>query len=350
MPEPLVSVIILNWNGERFLKNCLNSLFNQTYSNREIIVVDNSSTDGSRTILESLAGKIRLIKSERNLGFAAGNNLGIKNSSGELIFLLNNDTEVDQECVEALVSASQQAADIGMCAPKVRYLQDQEILNSTGVIIYPDLTALNRGIGERDRGQYDKSFSIFCPYGAAAMYKKEMLDRIGLLDEDYYMFREEDELGWRANLAGWRCVYVPEALVYHHRSAATMVFSAFKLFYGERNRLYTCFKYLSASKLCTIWPATLKRYLFSSKIAGNAESPTPSRSRMVWTLFLAYLGAVRRFFKMRKKGRLFLKMHSVSGQKVQQILEIYTAELQALQGQFVKPADRKETPHESHPE
>jgi len=341
MAQPLVSVIILNWNGERLLKSCLTSLFNQSYSNREIIVVDNCSTDGSIAILESMRAKIELIRSEQNLGFAAGNNLGIGNSRGELVVLLNNDTEADPDCIEALVKASQKAVDIGMCAAKVRYWQDREILNSTGVILYPDLTALNRGIGERDSGQYDKSFSVFCPYGAAALYKKEMLDRIGLLDEDYYMFREEDELGWRANLAGWRCVYVPEAVVYHHRSASTGVLSAFKLYYGERNRLYTCFKYLPLSKLCTIWPVTLKRYLYSSKVAGSSAWPAVSRLKLVWTLFLAYLGAVRRFFKMRKKGRLFLKIHSVSGQKVQQILEIYTAELQALQGQFVKPADRK---------
>jgi GT2 family glycosyltransferase len=338
MAEPLVSVIILNWNGERFLKSCLSSLFDQTYSNREIIVVDNCSTDGSLAILESMLPKIKLIRSGQNLGFAAGNNLGIENSTGELIVLLNNDTEVDPGCLEVLVKAFQQAADIGMCAAKVRYLQDREILNSTGVVLYRDLTALNRGIGEKDQGQYDQSFSVFCPYGAAATYKREMLDRIGLLDEDYFMFREEDELGWRANLAGWKCVYVPEALVYHHRSAATKVFSVFKLYYGERNRLYTCFKYLSASKLCTIWPATLKRYLFSSKVAGKAESPAPSRLRMAWTLFRAYLEAVGQFFEMRKKGRLFLKTHAISRHKVQQLLDTFAADLRALRGQFIKPA------------
>ncbi|OGC93799.1 MAG: hypothetical protein A2142_07175 [candidate division Zixibacteria bacterium RBG_16_48_11] len=200
MQKGLVSVVILNWNGENFLEACLRSVLRQSYTLLEVIVVDNCSSDGSVALIEKNFPTVRLIKSKANLGFAAGNNLGIRQSQGEYVALLNNDTEVDRLWLAELVKAGERESKIGMCASKVKYSQDRDALNSTGVILYPDLTAMNRGIGEKDIGQYDSSTSVFCPYGAAALYKREMLDSIGLLDEDYFMYREEDELGWRALL------------------------------------------------------------------------------------------------------------------------------------------------------
>jgi len=340
MKEPLVSVIILNWNGERFLENCLRSVLNQSYANVEIIVIDNCSTDKSVDILETKFPQLKLIKSDKNLGFAAGNNVGIRGSKGEYITLLNNDTEVESNWAEALVKAGQAAPDIGMCACKVKFLQEKNTLNSTGVILYPDLTAINRGIGEKDIGQYDGSTSVFCPYGAAALYKKEMLDKIGLLDEDYFMFREEDELGWRANLAGWRCIYVPTAVVYHYRSAATKVGSPFKLYYGERNRLYTCFKYLPLAGLIETLPATFRRYVFSSRASSSEDKLQISRLKLTWTLFEAYFDACRRFFRMRRKGKEFLQQYKVSRKKVYQILQTFPAKLSSLTGQLRGPANK----------
>ncbi len=339
----LVSVIILNWNGERFLENCLRSVLNQSYANIEVIVVDNHSTDNSIKILQTKFPDLKLIKSDKNLGFAAGNNLGIKESKGEYIILLNNDTEVESNWVEELVRACQAATDIGMCASKVKYMQNRDILNSTGVILYPDLTAINRGIGEKDEGQYDRSTSVFCPYGAAALYKREMLDQIGLLDEDYFMFREEDELGWRANLAGWRCIYVPTAVVYHYRSAATKVGSPFKLYYGERNRLYTCFKYLSLRGLIATFPATFRRYFFSSRAFSNEDNLRISRVRLTGTLLKAYFDACRGFIRMRRKGRQFLKAHKLAGQNVYQLLQTFPAQLGSLKGQFRGPGKDPDT-------
>lgn len=337
MIYPLVSIIILNWNGERFLENCLSSVLNQSYPNIEVIVVDNHSTDKSVEILETKFRHLKSIKSDKNLGFAAGNNLGIQESKGEYVILLNNDTEVEPDWVEQLMKVCQAASDIGMCASKVKYVQDREILNSTGVVLYRDLTAINRGIGEKDERQYDRLTSVFCPYGAAALYKRKMLDQIGFLDEDYFMFREEDELGWRANLAGWRCVFVPTAVVYHYRSAGTKVGSAFKLYYGERNRLYTCFKYLSLSGLITTFPATLRRYLFSSRVSSDEDNIRISRMKLTGTLLKAYFDACRGFIRMRKKGREFLKTLKVPEQSVYQLLQTFSAQLGSLKGQFRGP-------------
>lgn len=341
MNNPLVSVIILNFNGVPFLENCLRSVLNQTYFNLEIIVVDNCSTDGSVVLLEAKFTQVKLIKSNKNLGFAAGNNLGITESKGEYIILLNNDTEAEPDWAEELVKASQSAPEIGMCASKVKYLQEKHTLNSTGVILYPDLTAINRGIGERDLGQYDSLTSVFCPYGAVALYRKAMLDQIGLLDEDYFMFREEDELGWRANLTGWKCIYVPTAVVYHYRSAATKVGSPFKLYYGERNRLYTCFKYLPLGSLIKTLPATFRRYLFSSQVSSIEDKLRISRLKLTWTLLKAYFNACKRFFRMRRKGKQFFKQHNLSGKKVYQILPAHPAKLGSLKGQFRSPANKE---------
>jgi hypothetical protein len=338
MKPSLVSVIILNWNGEKYLQSCLRSVLDQTYPKVEILVVDNNSQDGSVALLETKFPQIRLIKSEVNLGFAAGNNLGINQSSGEYVALLNNDTELDSDWLEELIKAAGTQPHIGMCASKIKYLQERDTLNSTGVIIYPDLTAINRGIGEKDTGQYDLHRSVFCPYGAAALYRKDMLNQVGLLDEDYFMFREEDELGWRANLAGWKCIYVPTAVVYHYRSAATKVGSPFKLYYGERNRLYTCFKYLTIPMILQTLPHVFKRYIFSSRGATTEARPGLSKLKLLGTLFRAHLDALKKSGRMRRKGSEFLGRYSQTRNHIREILRAYPASLGDLSGQLRRPS------------
>jgi GT2 family glycosyltransferase len=338
MTNPKVSVIILNWNGEEFLEVCLGSVLKQTYLNVEIVLVDNCSTDSSVGLVESKFPQVKLVRSTSNLGFAAGNNLGINHCKGEFIILLNNDTEAEPNWIKELVSVCYRRPEVGMCASKVKYLQDKSTLNSTGVVLYRDLTAINRGIGEEDHGQYDEIRDVFCPYGAAAMYKREMLNQIGLLDEDYFMFREEDELGWRANLTGWKCIYVPSAVVYHFRSAATEVGSTFKLYYGERNRLYTCSKYLCLPALLRTIPYTYKRYLFSSKVSASGSQSPPSKPKIIFTILRAHFDAFMRLFEMRNRGKAFFKKHTVDRGKVFEILDAYSTGLGALSGQLGAPS------------
>ncbi len=337
MQKGLVSVVILNWNGENFLEACLRSVLRQSYTLLEVIVVDNRSSDGSVALIERSFPTVRLIKSKANLGFAAGNNLGIKESQGEYVALLNNDTETDRLWLAELVKAGEKESKIGMCASKVKYIQDKDTLNSTGVIIYPDLTAINRGIGEKDSGQYDLHSSVFCPYGAAAFYRNDMLDQVGLLDEDYFMFREEDELGWRANLAGWKCIYVPTAVVYHFRSAATKTGSSFKLYYGERNRMYTCFKYLTMSKILQTLPSTFKRYAFSSRAKSVEARPGLSKFKLLTTLLRAHLDALKNSGRMRRKGSEFLCRYSQTRNHISEILRAYPASLDDWSGQLRHP-------------
>jgi GT2 family glycosyltransferase len=257
----LVSVIIVNWNGRDYLNECLASLRRQTHRELEVIVVDNASTDGSVDLARSHFPQARYIVNPTNTGFARGNNIGIAAARGEWIALLNNDAVADDRWVEQLLAVAGNDPATGMVASKVVYYDRPGMFNSTGVMLYPDMTAVNRGIGQADHGQYQQVDEVFCPYGAAAFYRRSMLDRTGLLDEDYFMFREEDELGWRARLAGWKCLYAPDAVVRHRRSAGSGRGSAMKLYYGERNRLWTAMRYLGPWDFITTVGFSAVRYL-----------------------------------------------------------------------------------------
>lgn len=183
MPHPFVSVIIVNWNGRIHLEVCLDSLLKQTYPNFEIILVDNASTDDSVSFVRQKyyhpGHKIQIIQNETNLGFAGGNNRGIRAAKDKYILLLNNDTEVHEKWIEELVNAAEKDSSIGMCASKILSFYNRNIIDVAGHLLYRD--GLNRGRGrlEEDHGQYDKMEEALFPSGCAALYRKKMLDKIG---------------------------------------------------------------------------------------------------------------------------------------------------------------------------
>ena len=244
MVQPLVSVVILAFNGIEYLRDCLSSVLAQTYPNIEVIVVDNASQDGSPEFVEEKFSSVRLISNSSNLGFAAGNNVGIRATHGDYIVLLNQDTKVVPNLIEELVNAAEQDNEIGMCASKILYMYEPKRLNSTGFLLLKDLSGLCKGIGEIDRGQYEQQEDVLAAHGAAAFYRRAMLEEIGLFDEDYFLFSEEIDLALRGRFVGWRCVYVPSAVVYHARSTHTGLYSPLKLYYGERNRIWNVVKFL----------------------------------------------------------------------------------------------------------
>jgi len=184
---PLISVIILNYNGKDYIEECLDSVLYQTYEPLEIIVVDNASNDSSLEILkEKYSSKIKLIESNANLGFAGGNNLALEDAKGEFIALLNNDAVADRRWIEEFMSAvSRCDGTFGMWASKILFYDDREIIDTAGHLIYPDGLNRGRGKGEKDKGQYDKEEEVFFPSGCAAIYRKEMLDIIGFFDPDF---------------------------------------------------------------------------------------------------------------------------------------------------------------------
>jgi GT2 family glycosyltransferase len=234
-------VIVVNWNRKELLRACLCSLRRQSDVTFETIVVDNGSLDGSPEMAEREFGA-RVIRNPGNRGFCAANNQGIAAASGDFIALLNNDAEAQPGWLATLARACSAAPDIGMAASKVLVYQDPRRIDKAGHLIFPDGQNRGRGTGQLDRGQFDREEEVLWPDGCACMYRKQMLDQIGGFDEDFFAYGDDAELGLRARIAGWRCVYSPRAVVWHHRGSTLGRDSARRLELIERNRVLLALK------------------------------------------------------------------------------------------------------------
>jgi GT2 family glycosyltransferase len=241
---PLISVIIVNYNGLRFLENCLASLKKQTYpANRfEIIVVDNGSADDSIAFIRNNSPEVKIIEARKNLGFAAGNNLGFKHAKGDFFALLNNDTEVPENWLSGLADSMLKSKSIGLVTCKILFHGDRQTINSTGLELLRDGRGSDRGFREKDSGQYNQIEDVFGACGASVLLRKEMLTDIGYFDERLFMYYEDLDLAWRAKLRNWRCVYTPETVVYHIHCGSSGEWSNFFTYHVERNRALVCVK------------------------------------------------------------------------------------------------------------
>jgi GT2 family glycosyltransferase len=231
----------VNWNRKELLRACLDSLKRQGEVAFEVIVVDNGSADGSAEMAET-EFDARVIRNRENRGFCAANNQGIAAAQGDFVALINNDAEATQGWLAALQRACSSAPDIGMAASKVLVWEDPSRIDKAGHLMFPDGQNRGRGSGEADRGQYDREEEVLWPDGCAAMYRKTMLDEIGGFDEDFFAYGDDAELGLRARIAGWKCIYTPQAVVRHHRGSTLGKDSVRRLELIERNRLLLAVK------------------------------------------------------------------------------------------------------------
>ena len=219
-----ISVIVVNWNRRELLERCLHSLTLQKGVDFDVVLVDNGSSDGSAEMAESEFGRsgwlnLRVLRNSSNRGFCAANNQGIAVSSSSFVALLNNDAEAEPCWLAALHSVFQDRPDVGMAASKILVYEDPTRIDKVGHLIYPDGQNRGRGSGQRDTGQFDAIEDVLWPDGCAAMYRRAMLDEIGGFDEDFFAYADDAELGLRARIAGWRCLYAPDAVVRHHRGS-----------------------------------------------------------------------------------------------------------------------------------
>jgi len=242
--KPLVTVVIPNVNGMKFLPACLSSLQNQTFRKFEIVIVDNGSTDGSVKFMKTNFPNTIIIENENNMGFAEANNQGIRAARGKYIATLNNDTEADKDWLRNLVIAAENSDnDVGMWAPKILSLQSKEEIDSVGgLLICRDGIAKGRGRLEIDTGQYDMVREILLPSACCALYRKKMLDETGYFDSDFFAYCEDTDLGLRALQAGWKALSVPTSIVYHYYSGTGGTYSDTKAFLVERNHLWVAWK------------------------------------------------------------------------------------------------------------
>jgi GT2 family glycosyltransferase len=259
----LISVVVVNWNRKELLRACLISLARQENVDFETIVVDNGSTDGSAEMAER-EFSARVIRNAGNRGFCAANNQGIAAARGEFIALLNNDAEAEPEWLGELERTCASRPQVGMVASKVLVWEDPSRIDKAGHLMFPDGQNRGRGSGALDRGQFDHEEEVLWPDGCAAMYRKQMLDQIGGFDEDFFAYGDDAELGLRARIAGWLCVYAPRAVVRHHRGSTLGKDSGWRLQLIERNRVLLAVKLFPWSLLA------LNPFYYAARLVAGA--------------------------------------------------------------------------------
>lgn len=236
----LFSIVIPHWNAVQFLPTCLTALQNQTYPNIEVIVADNASTDGSQELIRRDFPSVKIVQLSKNFGFTGACNAGIEASQGEYVALLNNDTEADPGWVAAVVDAFARHPEIGSVASKMLLFEKRDHIHTAGDFFTRDGLAGNRGVWQADAGQFEREEFVFSACGGSSVYRKTMLEQVGLLDDDFFFSLEDIDLSWRAQLQGWRCLYTPQAIVYHHLSASGGGVTA--SYYTGRNLIYVLVK------------------------------------------------------------------------------------------------------------
>ena len=243
--EPLVSVIVVNWNGLKFLDDCLSSLERQTWRNKEVILVDNGSGDGSAELIRRWADRMSETKAiflPGNAGFCEANNLAFAKARGEWIALLNNDAVAEPGWIEELAKRGDPAGRIGMLGGKILFAGKEGIIDKAGHLIYWDGQNRGRGTMEKDIGQYDREEEILWPDACAALYHRRVFEETGGFDIDFFAYGDDADLGMRARLLGWKAWYVPSAVVHHRHSATAGAYSSRKIMLVERNRLLLAIK------------------------------------------------------------------------------------------------------------
>lgn len=325
--QPLVSVIIVNWNGRQYLTACVSSVLKQTYPHLEALVVDNGSTDGSLALLAAeFDQRIMVLPQTKNHGFAEGVNIGIRSAHGRYIALLNNDAIADARWIAAMMQALEAYPQAGMCACKILFHHAPTVIDKVGHLMYPDGLNAGRGLGETDRGQYDKVEEVLFPDGCAALYRREVFAEAGLFDAQFFAYGDDADLGLRARWLGWKCVYTPDAVVYHVHSATLGQYSPYKAFLVERNRVWLAVKVFPLRILLMSPIYTLQRFIWQAYAAlsgaGSAGQFVQSHSRtaLLGILFKAYASALRGLPAILKKRRAVLRNRKLSNRDFIELL------------------------------
>jgi GT2 family glycosyltransferase len=292
------SIIIPNYNGIHYLPRCLDSITGQEYTDYEIIVVDNVSSDGSVDFVRSNYPQVRIVENTRNRGYAGGGNDGIRIGRGDWVLMLNSDTVLSSSCLLELHRSTELYPSCGMFAPKIVYPDGR--INAAGSEASVSGSSWERGKGKPDSQVYNVPCEVFGPYGAAALFRRDLLEVTGGFDEDFFLFVEETDLTFRARLAGYSCTYVPRAIITHYHGATAGRKSDTALYFLHRNTLWYVIKDYPFSLLFFAFPWYLGRNLLSVLYyTGKGRGDVVVRAKM---------DAVRGMPAMiRKRKRVFRK-------------------------------------------
>lgn len=236
-----VYVIVLNWNGKEDTVECLESLRSTEYDNYQVVLVDNGSEDDSVKTVKENFPEVEIVETGKNLGFAGGNNVGINyaiEKGAEYVFLINNDTTVNSKYLEKLVEVAESNPQIGLAGSKIFYQQEPDtIWFAGGKINWLKNKGEHIGLNQKDSPEYNKTKEVDYLTGCALLIKKEVIEKIGVLAEDYFLYYEDTDYSLRAKNAGYKIIYVPESVIYHKVSRSTKPGSAKYIYYHTRNGL-----------------------------------------------------------------------------------------------------------------
>ena len=260
--DQLVSIIIVNWNGIRWLKDCFGSLYKQEYKPFEVIFVDNASKDGSVAWVKKQYPKTKIIVNNENLGFADANNIGYRKAKGKYILFLNNDTKVTKTFLTELVRILESDSSIGGAQSKILLIDHPDTHDSVGAFLTPTGFLYHYGFGKKDTAKYDKEIELFTAKGACMMFRKDVLRAVSIdhniFDPDYFAYFEESDLCHRVWLAGYRIVYAYKSVIYHKMGATSASMNnAFIQYHSFKNRIRTYIKNFGIGNLILILPVHL---------------------------------------------------------------------------------------------
>jgi len=280
MTQPLVSIIILNYNAGQILLDCFESVIKTNYDNFEIIIVDNASEDKSYRKCKEKFERTRIIENEKNLGYCEGNNIGIREAKGDYIVILNPDTIVESNCIEELISAYSKFGE-GLYQPKILSLNEKQVLQSTGNMLHVFGFGFAKDKGRKDREVDEEIKKIGYASGTCLFTSRNVLDKVGLLDSFLFLYHDDLDLGWRASQIGINSYYVPKSKIYHVESYS-LKWSAKKFYWLERNRKYCLLTHYSKntyakmySSLCLVdlfvWFFYISKGFLGAKIKAELD-------------------------------------------------------------------------------
>lgn len=321
----LISIIVVNYNGRHIIGECIQSLSKQDYKNFEVIVVDNGSEDGSVQFIGTQFPWVTTIQLQKNIGFAGGNNEGIKIAKGRYIALLNNDAVAHPEWLQNLIRDAKRSPETGMWASKILSYYNPKVIDNVGLLIYADGIARGKGRGEIDKGQYDKDSYALIPSGCACLYRREMIEQVGMFDDEFFAYVDDVDLGLRGRLAGWGCRYVPDAIVYHKYSASTP--PPLKAFLVERNRLWLMIRLFPIDMIIMspIYTITRLFYQFLAMLKNKGASGKFKEQHSSFQLFIillkAWCNAIQKIPHFWKKRGEFKRIKRLSNREFKALLK-----------------------------
>lgn len=314
MRPELLSVIIPSWNGAKLLPACLDSLRSQTYEHLEVIVVDNASTDESVTLVQRSYPEATLVPLTENRGYTGAVNAGIERAKGQLLSPLNQDVEVHPRWAEEIARAARAHPEAGAIACKIMLFDRRDHFHSAGDSFRVDGLPVNRGVWQKDQGQYDAGTEVFAACGGAAAYRRHVLDQIGQFDESFFMYCEDVDIAWRQQLVGWPTIFAPHAVAYHHLSASGGGVTASYL--TGRNTIYVIAKNMPGPLLRKYWPAILAAQLRIASDALTAWRGAAARARL-----RGQLAGFLTWPRMLGKRRAIQRSRRVSIERLEDLLE-----------------------------